>query len=567
MFSSLPQTVHSFMTWTWDAIEPYFQDLATRPLTASTVDEWLADWSRLSELIDETYGRLYVATTQDTTDEAAEQRYHAFLEHIYPHAQTADQQLKQKLLASGLKPDGFAIPLRNMLAEADLFREENLPLLTQERKVTSELNRLFGTQTVEWDGDERTLLQMEKVFTDPDRDVRERAWRLVSQRQISDRDAVNGLWVQYMNLRRQIAQNAGYDSYRDYRWRQLLRFDYTPEDCVTFHEAIEATAVPAAARMYERRRAQLGLDTLRPWDLDVDPTGQPALHPYDTVDELEQKGSVIFRQVDPQLGDYYDIMRREQLLDLANRKGKGPGAYSTGFETSKRPFIFMNAVGHNAEVRTLLHESGHAFHAFETFKLPFYHQRYTPMEFNEVASMAMELLAAPYLQASDGGFYTPDDYRRARIQHLEKIVRFWPYMAVVDAFQHWVYENHDAVSNPENCDAKWAELWDQFMIGIDFSGLEPDKRNGWHRKRHIHRTPFYYVEYGLAQLGAVLVWRNALHDQAGAVANYRRALGLGGTVTLPELYETAGVRFAFDAATLGEAIDLIEQTLNELYTA
>jgi len=565
MFSTLPDTPQDFMQWTWTDIEPYFQDLAARPLTASNVTAWLADWSRLNELIDETYARLYVATTQDTTDEAAEQRYHAFLEHIYPHAQTADQELKQRLLASGLKPNGFAIPLRNMRTEADLFRQENLPLLTQERKVTSELNRILGTQTVEWQGEERTLLQMEKVYTDPGRDVRERAWRMVSQRQLSDRDAVNELWGRYMDLRRQIAHNAGFDNYRDYRWRQLLRFDYTPDDCRTFHQAIEDVVVPAAARIYERRRAQLGVDTLPPWDLDVDPTGQPALHPYDTVAELEQKGSAIFRHVDPQLGDYYDTMRREGLLDLENRKGKGPGAYSTGFEVTKRPFIFMNAVGHNTEVRTLLHESGHAFHAFEAFKLPLYHQRFTPMEFNEVASMAMELLAAPYLQASDGGFYAPDDYRRARIQHLEKIVRFWPYMAVVDAFQHWVYENHEAASNPENCDARWADLWDRFMIGIDYGGLEPDKRNGWHRKRHIHRTPFYYIEYGLAQLGAVLVWRNALHDQPQAVADYRRALALGGTVTLPVLYETAGVRFAFDAATLGEAIDLIENTLDALY--
>jgi oligoendopeptidase F len=333
---------------------------------------------------------------------------------------------------------------------------------------------------------------------------------------------------------------------------------------MTFQNAIEQVVVPAASRLYERRRKRLGYDTLRPWDLSVDPSGRAPLKPYDSVSELEEKGSTIFHRVDPQLGGYYDTLRREGLLDLENRKGKGPGAYSTGFDSTKRPFVFMNAVAHYSDVRTLLHECGHAFHAFEAYKLPYYHQRATPMEFNEVASMAMELLAAPYLPESEGGFYSEADAARDRIQHLEKIVFFWPYMAVVDAFQHWIYENHVEASNPDNCDAKWAELWDRFMVGIDFNGLAPDKSNGWHRKRHIHRTPFYYVEYGLAQLGAVQVWKNALSDQAGAVAAYRRALALGGTVPLPDLYRAAGVKFAFDAATLGEAVDLIERTLDQL---
>ncbi|MCD4687582.1 MAG: M3 family oligoendopeptidase [Anaerolineae bacterium] len=567
MFTTLPQTVDDFMALSWEQIVPFFDDLRARDLTADTAPMWLADWTRLSELIMETYARLYVPTTQDTTDEAAEERYHTFIEHIYPQAQAADQRLKEKLLASGIEPDGFAIPLRNLRAEADLFREKNLPLLTQERKITSEFNRVMGAQVAEWEGEERTLIQMLELQYEPDRAVRERAWRAVSARYLADREAVNALWVQYMDLRRQIAANAGFDNYRDYRWRQLLRFDYTPEDCVTFQNAIEEVVIPAARRIYDRRRQQLGVDTLRPWDLTLDPTGQPPLKPYTTVDELEAKGSTIFHRVDPQLGDYYDTMQRAGMLDLPNRKGKGPGAYSTSYyHVTKVPFIFMNAVGNATEVRTLLHEAGHAFHSFERFKLPYIQQRHSPMEFNEVASMAMELLAAPYLLADEGGFYGQQDYARARMQHLEKIVLFWPYMAVVDAFQHWVYENHDAATDPDACDTTWAALRDRFMPHTDYTGLEPAKRNGWHRKRHIHRTPFYYVEYGLAQLGAVLVWRNALKDQAGALNAYRKALALGGTVSLPDLYTTAGARFAFDADTLREAIDLIEETIDTLQT-
>ncbi len=560
----LPADKTNFLDESWDQIEPYFRALEERSPLRDLLNVFVDEWSRLSELIDETYSQLYVATTQDTTDELAEKRFHAFLEHVFPQAQAADQRLKEKLLASGLEPEGFGIALRNMRAEADLFREENLPLQTRERKITSELNRILGTQTVEWEGQERTVIQMEALLIDPDRERRAQIYRILSDRQLADRDAINALWVQYMDVRRQIAANAGFDNYRDYRWRQLLRFDYTPEDCLTFQKAIEEVVVPAAKRIYDRRRARLDVESLRPWDLDTDTSGRPPLKPYSDVRELEEKGSSIFHRVDPILGGYYETLRKEGLLDLDNRKGKGPGAYSTGFDASKRPFVFMNAVGHYSDVRTLLHECGHAFHAFEVYKVPIYHLRATPMEFNEVASMAMELLAAPYLPASEGGFYSEADAARDRIAHLEKIVRFWPYMAVVDGFQHWVYENHDTASHPDNCDAEWAALWDRFMIGIDYSGLEADKRNGWHRKRHIHRTPFYYVEYGMAQLGAVQVWRNALHDQAEAVTCYRKALSLGGTVTLPQLYQTAGAKFAFDADTLREAVDLIESTIDQL---
>ncbi|NDJ78525.1 MAG: M3 family oligoendopeptidase, partial [Chloroflexi bacterium] len=498
MFDTLPHKIEDFMDWPWSQIEPFFQDLAARPLTADTLDDWLADWTGIAARVMETQARLYVATTQDTTDEEAEARYHAFLENVVPAAEAADQQLKEKLLASRLEPERFAVPLRNLRAEADLFRAENLPLQTQERKITSEFNRIMGTQTITWEGEEITLMQVVPLLRNPDRAVRERAWRLRSERFLADRERVNALWKQYMDLRRQIARNAGYDDYRSYRWQLLKRFDYTPQDSFTFQAAIEEVVVPAQQRIYERRRQRLGLETLRPWDLTVDPDGKPPIKPYDTVDELETKAGTIFRRVDPQLGDYYDTLRREGLLDLPNRPGKGPGAYSTGFAYSQRPFIFMNAVGDNSEVRTLLHETGHAFHGFEARKLPYHQQWRAPMEFNEVASMAMELLAAPYLHTSEGGFYGDTDYARALVQELERIVLFWPYMAVVDAFQHWVYENHDAATHPDNCDTKWAKLWDRFMVGIDFTGLEEHRANGWHRKRHIHRTPFYYIEYGLA---------------------------------------------------------------------
>jgi oligoendopeptidase F len=284
----------------------------------------------------------------------------------------------------------------------------------------------------------------------------------------------------------------------------------------------------------------------------------PPLRPFETAEELESKTAAIFHRVDPHLGNYFDIMRQENLLDLDNRKGKAPGGYCSDFPVAKRPFIFTNAVGLDDDVRTMLHEGGHAFHFFEMSHLPYFHQRRIPMEFAEVASIGMEFLSYPYLTEGEGGFYNTRDAARACLEHLEKSLLFWPYMAVVDSFQHWVYENPESAAIAANCDTKWRELWDRFMVGIDWRGLEEEKVTGWHRKLHIHLDPFYYVEYGLAQLGAVQVWRNALVDQTAAVVDYRRALSLGGTVNLPKLYAAAGAKFAFDAATLKQAVNLME---------
>jgi oligoendopeptidase F len=405
------------------------------------------------------------------------------------------------------------------------------------------------------------------VYLNLDRSVREKAWRLSSTRQLADREALNTLWQQLMNLRRQIAANAGYPDYRSYRWKEFKRFDYTPDDCATFHTAIEQVVVPAAARIYERRRQNLNVETLRPWDLDVDPHGLPALCPFETIQELESKTEAMFQRVDPQLGEYFTIMRREGLLDLDNRKGKAPGGYQIDLRLVKRPFIFMNSVGLHDDVQTMLHEGGHAFHCFESARLPYLHQQEFGAEMAEVASMSMELLAAPYLTKDKGGFYSDADAARARTEHLEGIILFWPYMAVVDAFQHWVYTHHDDATKPANCDEKWAELWDRFMQGIDWSGLDAERVTGWQRKLHIFQAPFYYVDYGLAQLGAVQVWQKSLANQAQAVTQYRGALALGGTRSLPDLYAAAGARFAFDSATVGEAVNLIEKTLADLEMA
>jgi oligoendopeptidase F len=573
MLKNLPSSPEALIAWSWAEIEPYYQELASRSITAADVEAWLADWSSIGERIEELFARLSVATSINTADKEAEQRMNRFLDSIYPNVMAAEEKLKEKLLTSQLEPSGFEIPLRNMRAEADLFRAANLPLLAEQQKLAIQYDKIFGAQTVTWEGEEITLTRLALNFQQPDRGRREKAWKLKAERQLADVESINDLWLKFMNVRATIAKNNGMPSYREYAWQQKLRFDYTPEDCKSFAKAIEQVVVPAATRIYEKRKKSLGLDSLRPWDLEdgwysrpTPPAGEPTLKPFASIEELKQGSSAILHRVDPVLGGYFDTMLAEGLTDLANRKNKAPGGYCTSFTSIRKPFIFVNAVGTHNDVTTTLHESGHAFHIFETARIPYLQQLAVPMEFAEVASKGMELLASPYLTKQNGGFYSESEAARARIEHLETMILFWPFMAVVDSFQQWVYENPITGADPLACDAKWGELWDRFLPGVDWNGLEKVKVTGWHRKLHIHQMPFYYVEYGLAQLGAVQIFGNAVKDPAGAVAAYRKALALGGTVTLPQLYATAGARFAFDSAILETAVGLMEQVIGELET-
>jgi oligoendopeptidase F len=566
MLTGLPETTQELMTWDWPQFQPYAKQLAKERIHAGNIEEWLRDWSLLSECVDELYNRLLVAITVNTTDKDGENHFNHFMDNIYPKKMESDQELKLKLLESGFEPAGFEIPLRNYRAEAKLYKADNLPLLSEEQKLSNEYSQIIGAMTVEWQGKELTISQLEPEYENLDRGVREQAWRLVAERQLADRQAINRLWRKLLDLRLKLAANAGQPDYRTFRWQQFLRFDYSPADCKSFHNAIEKVVVPAANRIYERRRQQLGLKTLRPWDLAVDPLGRAPLRPFKDINELKEKISNVFHHVHPELGAYFDTMVRENLLDLDNRKNKAPGGYCTGFNYVHRPFIFTNCVGKNSDVQTILHEGGHSFHVFETAGLNYFAQLFAPAEFAEVASMSMELLGSPYLTSDQGGFYSQDEAARAKIEHLESIITFWPYMAVVDAFQHWVYENPQKADKADQCDAEWGTLWQRFMPGVDWSGLEDTMLTGWHHKLHIHTDPFYYVEYGMAQLGAVQVWSNALKDQDSAVARYRQALALGGTEALPRLYEAAGAKLAFDAGTLDRAIQLIESKIREFET-
>ena len=564
MLKVLPSRHEDLIDWTWEQFQPLVDDLLTVPVTADTIENWLGGWTQLITLRDEIESRAFVATSVDTTDQAAQERFEYFNNHIQPEFTRAQHLLNQKLIDSGLVPAGMEIAIRRMENGIELFREDNLPLLSDEQNLANEYSRIIGAQTVEWEGEQRTLRQMAPLLHDADRNRRERSMRLTVDRMLQDRDGLNALWIRLLDLRRDIAANADLPDYRAYKWKEWHRFDYTPADALTFFDAIEAEVVPAYQRVLERRRDALGLDTLRPWDTEVDVAGREALRPFSDVTTLQDKTISIFQAVDPELGDYTRIMRDEGYFDLDNRANKAPGGFCTYFPLTRRPYIFMNAVGLHDDVQTMLHEMGHAFHAFSDDHLPWSQQRDVSIEFAEVASMAMELLAAPYLSQDRGGFYTPADAARARIEHLEGILRLWAYIAVVARFQHWVYTNIEEARDPEKCDDVWEALWDRFTPVIDYAGLEAFKRFRWRMQVHIYALPFYYIEYGLAQLGAVQVWANSLDDHAAALAQYRQALTLGTTVPLPEVFQAAGANFAFDAETLRRAVALIERTIADL---
>jgi oligoendopeptidase F len=417
--------------------------------------------------------------------------------------------------------------------------------------------KLSGSLTVQFRGEEKTLIQMGRYLEEPDRALRQEVWELVANRRLQEKEKFEDLFDQLLKLREQIAANAGFQNYLEYAFRARRRFDYKPADCRHFHDAIEREVMPVWRDLQARRRHQMKLPVLRPWDLAVDPLNRPPLRPFDEVDRLLSGTQAIFDRLDKGLAEQFRLMQTTHLLDLANRKGKAPGGYQSTLNEARLPFIFMNAVGLQRDVETLLHESGHAFHALATQEEDLYAYRSAPLEFCEVASMSMELLGNEYLEK----FYTGPDANRARRKHLEGIVEIFPWIATVDAFQHWIY-THPNHSRQERAGA-WLELMNRFGGDVDWSGYEDIRAHLWHRQLHIFLYPFYYIEYGIAQLGALQVWANSRREKAGALQAYQRALALGGSRPLPELFAAVGGRFEFSAETVRPLTQLVRTELQK----
>ncbi|MBW2061353.1 MAG: M3 family oligoendopeptidase [Deltaproteobacteria bacterium] len=547
----------------WGKIEPFYQDLLDRePGSVSELVKWLLDLSELQAALGEEGSRRYIAMTCATDDEEIKKAYMHFVEHIEPGMKTRGNELDNKFINNPhlreLDQFKYEILIRDIRNHLEIFREENVPLQTELAKLSQEYMSIQGAMTVEFQDQERTLQQMLVFLEEPDRDIRRQSWELVSERRLQDADKLNNLYDKMLGLRQQAAENAGFDNYIEFRFKELERFDYTPQDCLRFHDAVEKCVMPAYNESLGRQRKTLGLSTLRPYDLAVDPYSRPPLKPFSNPEELSSGCVKIFEKVDPDLGKIFEKMKDDGLLDLASHKGKAPGGYQSALEEVRLPFIFMNAAGLNRDVYTLLHEGGHAFHSFASREEPLLHYRHAPMEFCEVASMGMELIASNYLEE----FYNQAEAARARKKNLEDLLFLFPWIATIDAFQHWLY-SHPGHSTQERTDC-WLALMERFGGDVDYSGYEEGLKTAWQRQLHLFEVPFYYIEYGIAQLGALQIWRKAKSDLKKTIADYKAGLALGGSRPLLELFTAAGIKFDFSEETLGPLIDDVVAEIEEL---
>ena len=548
----------------WEKVEPFFQKLEGRSLeTAEELETWIRDRSELMDVINEEGSLRYIRMTCDTENLDLKKAYFQFLEEISEKVKAADNRLKRLYLASPVRPllarEKYFIMDRSSQNDVDLFREENVSLETEESKLSQSYQQLMGSLTVQFEGKEQTLQQMGRYQEMPDRLLREAAWKAVVARRLVESEKLEQLFNDLLFVRQKISVNAGFASYRDYAFRRLERFDYTVDHCLRFHDGVEAAVVPVVRRIEQRRANDLGLARLRPWDMNVDPLNRPPLKPFTEARELVEGCLRITEKVDSRFGGFIQTMRDLELLNLDSRKGKAPGGYQSSLTEARLPFVFMNAVGLDGDVRTLLHEAGHAFHVFATREEPIGHYRHAPIEFCEVASMSMELLGGEYLSV----FYpNPEDLDRSRKKHLEAIIDILPWIARVDAFQHWIYTRPNHTVDERR--AYWVELHQRFGGIEDWSDFEHAQATSWHRQLHIFELPFYYIEYAIAQLGALQVWINSKKDFRAAVADYWSALQLGGSRPLPELFARAKVKFDFGPSALEPLMAAVEAELEKL---
>jgi len=545
-----------------DTVVALMEKLLDREIGSSEeLERWLLDSSEFEAALGQTYSVLHIRMTCQTDNQARADAFKNFVETVLPAVKPLENKLNRKYLSARekfpLDARRYEVYDRNTRAEIELFREENVPLQTQESLLEQEYQTVCGAMTVHFKGEERTLPQMGKYLYEPDRKVREEAWRATAERRLQDRDKLEDIFDKMLNLRVKIAANAGYNNFMDYQFKAYHRFDYTPADCRRYHDTVARLVVPVYEEILKKRESQMKLKKLRPWDLAVDPEGRKPLEPFEKVDELKAGVHKMFCDLDPNLGSQFKMMAEAGLLDLASRKGKAPGGYQSTLSEIRKPFIFMNAVGLNQDVFTLLHEGGHSFHALAAAHDPLLAYRHAPMEFCEVASMGMELLALDQLNV----FYKKEeDIKRTLFEQFESVIHILPWVATIDSFQHWIYENptHSREARAE----KWLEIHQRFNGRIvDWSGLEDVRRYLWHRQLHIFEVPFYYIEYGIAQLGALQLWVRARHNKKQAMTDYQKALALGGSRPLPELFAAAGLQFDFSEKTIAP---LMDEVLKEL---
>lgn len=561
----------------WENIEPLLNQLLEREVNSrDELEQWILDRSELEAAIGESGANTYIDMTCDTGSEDKQAAYTSFITTVVPKVKPVSFELDKKMKALceeyGLTSDRFEVLFRDTAADVDLFRQENVSIETELAQLDQEYDKICGAMTVVYDGEEKTMPMMGKYFESADRAVREDAWRKVAKRRLEDAEKISAIYDEMVQKRQTVAKNAGFDNFIGYAFKSKHRFDYTPEMCHAFHDAIEKHVMPFVAKLDASRKEQLGLDELRPWDLAVDPKNRSALEPFNGGKDLVSKTQKVFDKLSPELSTFFSSMgdgsntqgtANGAMLDLDSRKGKAPGGYLYFRDRSKLPFIFMNAAGQHRDVETMVHEAGHAFHAMYSTDEPYVWYRSAPLEYAEVASMSMELLTMPYW---DAYYPSEEDANRARRKQLEGSIGLLPWIATIDAFQHWVYAN-PTHSREERANA-WLDIEKRFGHQghvVNWDGLDAERKHVWQRQGHLFGVPFYYIEYGIAQLGALGFYLISLEQgEDAALAAYKKSMSLGGSKPLPKLFEAAGLPFDFGDETVGRLVERVQKELDKL---
>ncbi len=546
---------------TWDTVGPAFTELSAESLTDEALPEWLHRWSNLEKQVWEMRAGLKRANLHDVTNEIAQVAFQQFVEGDFSNFRSANQQLTLKLLAFiGEQPSQPQF-IRRLRVTAELFRKENGALLSQLSKREAEYGELVYSMMLDYEDKTCSVTEVEIHLRDGDRSKRETAWRAIRKRLREDREPLNGLFLDLVAKRHQLALNVGLADYRAYRWREMLRLDYTPEDCLAFHAVIEVEVIPIVMQLAEKRRVTLGVAALMPWDMSVDMQTLPPITPFNPPAVLEATMHRVFTHIDSTLGEMFGRMR-DGFLDLEMRVGKPPGGEEWFFPVSGLPFIRLETNNTSDDVSLLLHECGHAFHDYltDTHQDLIWAADY-PTEFSEFVAISMTYLAAPFLEKANGGFYSPEEAARLNKSAIEEVLLRWlPFITMVDAFQHHIYSQ--LVETPEQLDALWLELSQRFMPWIDWQPLSAEQGSAWQRIGLLYEMPFYFLEYGLAHLGALRLWHKAQSDGTGVWKTYRDALTLGGTLSLPELYRAAGSRLPFTRVEVHEVMTTVRAFLH-----
>ncbi len=558
----LPQ---DFSVIDWERLEPYFQNLLERKLNSKEdLEHWLKDISELEAALSEDACWRQIKMTCDTENKELEAAFVFFMMGIQPKAQPYADKLNKKLIESpftkDLDQDKFFTYLRSVKKNISLFRDENIPITAELGVLQQQYGAISGKMSVEINGKEFTLAQATKFLENNDRNLRESVYKKINERRLEDKEVLNTLFSNLIEKRNQVALNAGFANYRDYKFVEMGRFDYSKEDCFQFHEAVKLQVMPLLDEIYEKKRKRLGVETLRPWDLEAHPADEKPLHPFKTGDELLDKTIACFNTLNPFFGNCLRKMKEMGHLDLESRKGKAPGGYNCPLAESGAPFIFMNAAGQMDDVITMVHEGGHAIHSFLSHDLELSGFKEYPMEIAEVASMAMEFFS---MDSWHVFFDSEEELIQAKEHQLERVISIFPWIATIDKFQHWVYENPGHTI--EERSKKWNEILNEYSSSVlDTSGLEEYRSYFWQKQLHLFEVPFYYIEYGIAQLGAIGLWKQFRENKEMALEGYTKTLSLGATKTLPELFKTANLKFDFSPKIVGELMSFMHKELIQL---